>query len=268
MCTSLCIELLRNYRRRFIYIGARAYFSERELWSQSIINMSTTGYEMDPVHGRVEVMRDTSWIGWSTPVYPRTKPSRFSNSQSTKRSSKRYKDRIRRESHLETEWCRSKRYRATYARMVCCPRRAHHGVKTSKQLPNEQFIRDKLKDKPFLGSTRGEWNTKRVISLYLHTRDEYGLLHHPAHLGASPTVSHHTGSWSEMMSIFQDVERPRRILNFMRGQLFMRTPWMWPSFVAWGCWRIMWNTWWILPFVLPFWVGLHHSMMDLSNFLR
>jgi hypothetical protein len=122
MCTSLCIELYATTGGDSIYIGARAYFSERELWSQSIINMSTTEVDVDPVHGRVEVMRDTSWIGWSTPVYPRTalKILKFSVDETI--TSKRYEDRIEERSHLEKLVGSSKRYRATYARMVCCPR--------------------------------------------------------------------------------------------------------------------------------------------------
>jgi hypothetical protein len=225
----------------------------------------------------VWVMRDTSWIGWSTPVYPRTKPSRFSNSQSTKRSHPNDTKTDRRESHLEKlvdalpkgieqrtpEW---------YA--------AREGLITASNFHKaaakpEQFIRDKLKDKPFLGSDATRWGVKYedVALLYSHynyTRViEYGLLHHPtiAHLGASPTVSHHTGSWSKWSPYSKTLKDiPKNIGTNAGTTLHADSMNVTSSFVAWGlaqaeCENMMDTT------DVAVLGRLHHSMMDLSNFL-
>jgi hypothetical protein len=119
--------------------------------------MSTTEVDVDPVHGV-----ESCAIGWSTglPTDEALKILKFSVDETI--TSKRYEDRIEERSHLEKlvdalpkgieqrtpEW---------YA--------AREGLITASNFHKaaakpEQFIRDKLKDKPFLGSDATRWGVK------------------------------------------------------------------------------------------------------------
>jgi putative phage-type endonuclease len=95
----------------------------------------------------------------------------------------------------------------------------------------EQFIRDKLKDKPFLGSDATRWGVKYedvanlLYSHYNYTRViEYGLLHHPtiAHLGASPDGITPYGVMVEVKCPYSKTLKdiPEEYWGQMQGQLF------------------------------------------------
>jgi hypothetical protein len=123
--------------------------------------MSTTEVDVDPVHGRRESCAiHHGSVDQRRSTHEALKILKFSVDETI--TSKRYEDRIEERSHLEKlvdalpkgieqrtpEW---------YA--------AREGLITASNFHKaaakpEQFIRDKLKDKPFLGSDATRWGVK------------------------------------------------------------------------------------------------------------